>query len=416
MDEQVRFTSFENVGLVSEDGAEVTLVPANYHDFSGPARLFRLGTGGNPGRNLHFEGFHVDQTTSETGIRVINAEVTDGLHVKDVFIHGEHDSGTWGPGLFNIVDPDGEGIVDCFRAFDGGVFADETPNSGTVSRGPTGIHVNGHEGTLVFKDCILGGFPGTGLYASNDGRVEIEGGWFENSVTGSLRLGVDEGRIENAIVVVDDPIDDRPVSQHPIRLDHGSQIDVQNVTIDAPNSNGNAIRVLQGVESASISNTRVNYDNGGSAAIRIDENAGATSFENVEVNINADAYAFRLLGGDAGEVVLQNVDIDGDAGGSPVPPAIYCERNNCEFDELSVTQTGGDGRRGIELRGSNYTVTDSEFETSNVPITVHNADDVHIEGNYARADNQSRSLRIMGDSGSVTFENNEFPGGVEDRR
>ncbi|WP_306060081.1 hypothetical protein [Natronococcus wangiae] len=416
MDEQVRFTSFENVGIVSEDGAEVTLVPANYHEFDGPPRLFRLGTSENPGRDLHFEGFYVDQTAEDTGIRVINAEVEDGLYVGSVFIHGEHDSGTWGPGLFNVVDSNGEGVVECFRAFDGGVFSDETPNSGTVRRGSSGIHVNGnHRGTLTFKSCVLGGFAGTGLYASSNGRVDVEGGWYENSVTGSLRMGVSEGRIEDAVAVVDDPIEDREVLQHPIRLDHGDRIEVENVTINTPDPNGNALRVMEGVDEATISDTKIAVG-GDSTAVRIDEGAGSTTFENVELEMNGDAYAFRILGDDAGAVALRNVDVTGDASGSPVPPAIFCTRNDCDFESLSVDQPGDEGRRGIELRGENYVVADSEFDTTGVPITVHNADDVRIENTYAQAYEDSYSLRIFDDSGTVNLENNEFPDGVDDRR
>lgn len=415
MDQQVRFTSFENVGIVSEAGEKATLIPANYDNFDGPPRLFRLGTGANPGRDLHFEGFHVDQTAENTGIRVINAEVEDGLSVKHVFIHGKHDSGTWGPGLFNIHDPNGEGVVECFRAFDGGTFSDETPNSGTVRRGPTGIHVNNHQGSLTFKNCVLGGFAGTGLYASSDGRVDVEGGWFENSVTGSLRLGVTEGRIEDAILVVDDPIEDRSVLQHPIRLDYGDQIEVKNVTIDAPDPNGNAVRVMEGVDDATISNTRI-LVGGDSTAVRIDEDAGATTFENVEVEMDGDAYAFRLLGDDAGAVTLRNVDITGDASGSPVQPAIFCTRNDCTFESIAVDQTGDSRRRGLEVRGENYVVSDSEFETTEVPIVVHNADDVLIENTYAEADEGDYSVRIFGDSGAVNLQNNEFPDGVDDRR
>lgn len=416
MDEQVRFTSFENVGIVSEAGEKATLIPANYHEFDGPPRLFRLGTGSNPGRDLHFEGFHVDQTAADTGIRVINAEVEDGLYVKHVFIHGEHDSGTLGPGLFNVHDPDGEGVVECFRAFDGGVFDDETPNSETSRRGACGIHVSEHRGSLLFKNCVLGGFAGTGLYASSDGRIDIEGGWFENSVTGSLRMGVARGRIEDAVLVVNDPVEDRPVRQHPIRLDHADRIEIENISINSPQPNGNSIRILQGVDEATILNSRISHGDGPGSAVRIDSGAGTTTFENVDLEIDGGGYAFRILGEDAGAVTLRDVAVTGDATGSPVPPAIFCTRHDCRFEDLSVDQLGGDGRRGLELRGENYLVSESEFETTNTPIVVHNANGVRIENSYARSDEGHASLRILGNSGSVHLENNEFPGGVDDRR
>ncbi|MDG5819041.1 right-handed parallel beta-helix repeat-containing protein [Natronococcus sp. A-GB7] len=413
MDDQVRFTGFNNVGIVG-DGA--TLVPADYHTFgSSRARLFRLGTNNNPGGSVWFEGFEVDQTASDTGIRVISAEVTDELVVRDVFVHGVHDSGTWGPALFNITDPDGSGIIDCFHAFDGAVHVDETPNSGRW-RGATGIVLNGeHQGDITFKDCILGGFPGTGLYASgNNGRISVEGGWYENSATASIRLSGNEGSIENTIIAVDEN-NVQANGQHAIRLDQGNQFTVSNVTVDVPQQNGEAIRIMGGAESTTIANTRVVAE-GQSAAIRVDDGAGEVDFVNSEVEINGSSYAFRILGDSPGAVSLEDVSVVGDAGGSPIQPAIFCERNNCQFEGLSVEQLGEGRRRGIELRGSDYLIADSEFETSRIPITVHNGSDVTIENTTAEAADGSSSVRIHNRSGSVSMENNEFPGGVDDRR
>ena len=76
MDEQFRFTGFENFGIV---GDEATIVPANYYDFDdngGSYRLFRLGVEYDPGTDLRFEGFTIDQTADDTGIRVI--EIRNG--------------------------------------------------------------------------------------------------------------------------------------------------------------------------------------------------------------------------------------------------------------------------------------------------------------------------------------------------
>lgn len=412
MDSQVRFTGFNNVGIVG-DGA--TIVPANYSSFDGPQyRLFRLGTSGSPGRSVWFEGFDVDQTASNTGIRVISAEVSDELVVRDVFIHGVHDSGTWGPGLFNITDPDGVGIVDCFRAFDGGQHVENTPHGGRW-RGATGIMLNGnHQGHITFKDCVLGGFPDNGLYASGEnGRIDIEGGWYENSATASVRLSGNEGSISNAIVVVDD----NPTGaegQHGVRLDQGSYT-LSNVTIDTPNQNGESIRIMSRVDSTTVENTLIKAG-GQSTAVRIDNGAGAVDFRNSEVEINGSAYAFRILGNSPGAVSLEDVNVVGSAGGSPIQPAIFCERNNCQFDGISVEQLGGGRRRGLELRGSNYEITNSEFETSHIPIIVHNANDVEIENTYARADDGSTSVHVRSGSSGVSFQGNDLPQGIDDRR
>lgn len=414
MDEQLRLTGFDNVGFVG-DGA--TIVPADYYQFDGPQyRLFRLGTRSSPGRDLRFEGFEIDQTAEDTGIRVINAEVEDGLIVRDIVINGVHDAGTWGPGLFNITDPDGEGRVDCFKAPDGGVHVDNTPNEGNMWKGPTGIHVNNyHQGSLIFEDCELGGFPGNGLYGfSENGQIGVDGGYFENSGTASIRLSGSQGAIRNATVVVNDNPDNAP-GQHAIRIDQGETFNIDNVTIEAQDPNGEAIRVMSDVDDVTIENTDLYVGEGASSGIRLDEGAGTATFTDVDVEIDGSAYAFRLLGDDDGAVTFQNVSVTGDANGLPIRHAILCERHNVNFQELTVEQTGSEDRGGLYLSGDGYRVEDSDFETSNTSIAVAGATDVSIEGTTA-ASAYSNSVHIYGDSGSVSLENNTLPDGVRDDR
>ncbi len=415
MDEQLRLTDFENVGFV---GYDATLVPANYHEFDGPQyRLFRLGTSDSPGRDLRFENFDVDQTGDDTGIRVISAEVEDGLSVRRVTVHGVHDSGTWGPALFNVLDPDGQGHVYSFRASDGGLHVDETPNEGNMWRGPTGIVVNQHHhGTLLFESCSLGGFPDNGLYASNEtGRVGIERGWFENSATASIRLAGTTGVIRDAVAVVtEDPHDSN--GQHAIRLDGGEQFELEGVTVDTPQPNGDAIRIMNDVENTVISDSEITVGHHPSAGIRVDPAAGPVTVENTDITIHGSANAVRLLGGDGGGADLEDVRITGDAAGTRNRHAIYCERDSCRFVGLSVEQPGDDKRRGLELRGEDYVVADSEFETTHTPIVVNGGSGVQIENSYGRSIEDTYSLRITSDSGSVSLANNDFPDGVRDDR
>ncbi|MCO8256681.1 hypothetical protein NKF26_22945 [Haladaptatus sp. AB618] len=136
MDEQFRHTGFDNFGIVGED--DTTIVPANYFDFNDRDwnyRLFRLGISYNPGRDLRVENLNIDQTADDTGIRVIEAAVDDGLLVRDIDIKGKHDSGTWGPGRFVITDSDGTGVVERFHAPDGGAWEKNTPGD-RLWRGP----------------------------------------------------------------------------------------------------------------------------------------------------------------------------------------------------------------------------------------------------------------------------------------
>ncbi|QFU83565.1 hypothetical protein [Natronorubrum aibiense] len=415
IDEQLRLTGFENVGFVGENA---TLVPASYHEFDGPQyRLFRLGTSDNPGRNLLFERFDVDQTAAETGIRVLNAEVEDGLSVRYVTVYGVHDSGTWGPGLFNITDPDGEGVVYCFRAPDGAVHVDETPNAGDMWRGATGITVNQHHrGSLIFRNCTLGGFPDNGLYASNEtGRVGIDGGWFRNSGTASIRLRGTVGKIADATVVVDENPHDS-AGQHAIRLDGGDQFDLEGLTVDLPQPNGDAIRIMHDVDETSITNTELTVGDQPNNGIRIDAGAGPTTIEDTEIELEGSANAVRILGQDGGAVELRGVRITGDAVGTRNRHAIYCERNACQFLGLSVEQPGDDHRRGLELRGEDYLVADSTFETTHTPLVVNGADGVRIENCVGRSLEDGYSLRITSDAGSVSLADNEFPDGVRDDR
>ncbi|SFS53437.1 right-handed parallel beta-helix repeat-containing protein [Halostagnicola kamekurae] len=414
MDEQLRLTDFDNVGFVGHDA---TLVPANYYQFDGPQyRLFRLGTRTAPGRDLRFEGFEIDQTAANTGIRVINAEVEDGLLVRDVVVNGIHDAGTWGPGLFNIVDPDGEGHVDCFKAPDGGVHVDSTPNEGNMWKGPTGIHVNEyHDGTLIFENCELGGFPGNGLYGfTENGQIGIDGGHFENSGTASIRLSGSRGAIRNASITVDDNPDDAS-GQHAIRIDDGETFHIENVTIDAPEPNGEAIRVMSDVEDVTIEDTDVSVGEGGSSAIRLDSGSGTATFSDVDVDIDGSAYAFRILGDDPGAVTLKDVSVTGDASGIPIRHAILCERDDVTFQGLTLEQTGSDERGGLYLSGDDYRIADSNLETANTAIAITGASDVTIEDTVARS-SESNSVHIYADSGSVSLEDNSFPDGVRDDR
>ncbi|MDQ2049001.1 hypothetical protein RBH26_00730 [Natronolimnohabitans sp. A-GB9] len=414
MDEQLRLTDFENVGFVGEDA---TLVPANYYAFDGPQyRLFRLGTSSAPGRDLRFENFDVDQTATDTGIRVISAEVTDGLSVRDVTVRGVHDSGTWGPGLFNVLDPDGAGLVSCFRADDGGAHVDDTPNEGGMWRGPTGIVVNeNHHGTLQFSNCRLGGFPDNGLYASNDtGWIHVDGGSYWNSGTASIRLDGTASTVTDAVVVVGENPHDA-AGQHAIRLD-GGRAELENVTVDVPEPNNDAIRIMNDVERATITETELSLGENPYTGIRINPEAGQTTLEDVAIEIKGSANAVRILGDDADGATLENVRITGDAAGTRNRHAIYCERHDCRFVDLSVEQPGPDSRRGLELRGSDYLVADSEFETTHTPIVVNGATDVTIEHTSGRARTDGNSVRITDDAGSVTLSDNEFPDGVRDDR
>ncbi|WP_232833693.1 right-handed parallel beta-helix repeat-containing protein [Saliphagus sp. LR7] len=406
MDSQLRLTNFQNFGLVGDGDA--TLVPANYGDFSGPQyRLFRLGTPWDPGRDLRVEGFHVDQTESDTGIRVLDVGVSTGLTVRDVIVEGLHDSGTWGPGLFNITDPDGVGVVRRFQAPDGGIHANQTPHAGQVSRGPTGIHTNGyHEGALRLENCVLGSYPGNGLYVNCPGDVFVEDGEYANSAGTTVRMGVGEGRVRNADIEVTGTASYER-RQIPLRLDYGS-LTVENVDVRMTRANGNGIRVMDEVDEATFRNVTVSNDGPNpNTAIRVNSGAGSTSFYGVSVDMGVNGNALKIPQGGA-PVDVDGFAVTGDVAGSPIQETILCQRDGCRFANLDIDQPGS-GRRGLLLTGDDIVVTDSEIETDYDAISTE-GNGIEIRNTYASATSGS-SIQVR--SGSVDLSGNSTPSGID---
>lgn len=414
MTEEFRHCGFDHFGMV---GRDATIVPGDYHEFEAPERrLFRLGVYHTPGRDLLVEGFTVDQSASDTGIRAIEAQVSDGLTVRDVDVVGRHDSGTWGPGLFDVMDPAGTGTVEGFRAPDGGEWVSKTPNDGNLWRGPSGIMVSRyHEGTVELVDCELGGFPDNGLYAGNaKGTVVVRGGVYRNSHASSLRIGGHHSRIEGATVVVDD---NREYfgNQRAIRLDKGSWLQVLDTTIRLDKPNGNAITVLDGVESAKIRGASITQrTDRTNQAVVVEAEAGPTYVQQTDVEMHGSGNAVEIKGGnDPGEVGVSNLTVTGPAPGSVFRNAVRCERDNCEFRGLTVDQSGGDYRRALEINADDCLVYEGRYESTHHPIVV-NGDGAWIESVYADSYDGFEALRLNDSSANAKVKNNTLVGGVLD--
>ncbi|MXV64110.1 right-handed parallel beta-helix repeat-containing protein [Natronorubrum sp. JWXQ-INN-674] len=430
MDEQFRFTGFENVGLVGENA---TLVPANFHEFDGPQyRLFRLGVSYNPGRTLRFGGFDVDQTAPETGIRTIEAYVSDRLEVRDITVRGQHDSGTWGPGLFNITDPDGVGIVERFRAPDGGAWIDNTPNAGNRWRGPIGIEANQNRGTLEFRRCALGGFPNNGLYAAGgDGTVVVHGGLYKNSNGANVRVGGQDSEIRWPTVVVDETRpEDR--SQRGIRVESGRNIEIYGAAVEntSPKPTSHAISLMNSCESARVENTRIQLSGSDvNHGIVISPDCGEAVIVDTSINHEtAGGYPLWIRDSDRPDRVLaEHLTISGRAGdGGGFRDGVRCERDNCRFSHVDIDQPGRDGveRNAIVNTGSDLTVYRSELRASQYPYVDLGSDalvrDSVLESSggdeavclYPAAENPAfkknrlvDGIRNLGASGVTTWEN-----------
>jgi len=418
MDEQFRFTGFDNFGVVGENA---TLIPADFHEFDGPQyRLFRLGVSYSPGGHLRFEGLDVDQSAPDTGIRAIEA-YADRLEVRDVTIDGFHDSGTWGPGMFNVTDPDGYGIVERFRAPDGGAWVDNTPNAGNRWRGPIGIEANQNVGTLEFRHCWLGGFPNNGLYAAGgDGRIIVHGGWFRNSNGANVRVGGQGSEIRWPTVEVDATRpEDR--AQRGIRIEDGHDIEIYGAAIEitSPMPTSHAISVMNTCESARIDNTRLDIRGADiNHGIVVSPDAGETTIVETEItHETAGGYPLWIRESDRTEQILaEHLTISGQAGDDGgFRDGIRCERDNCRFSNVDVTQHGRDGieRNAIVNTGADLTVYQSELRASQYPF-IDLGTDALVRDSVLESSGGKEAVCLYESSTSPAFKKNRLVDGIRD--
>ncbi|MFB6150297.1 MAG: right-handed parallel beta-helix repeat-containing protein [Haloarculaceae archaeon] len=415
MDEQVRFTGFEKFGLV---GNGATLVPANYDDFQGPRyRLFRLGVDYRPGNRLVFEGFDIDQTAPDTGIRVIDAVVEDGLEVRDIKINGRHDSGTWGPARFVVSDPAGSGIVERFEAPDGGAWESETPNAGNIWRGPTGILANENKGTLTFKDCVLGGFPDNGLYAAGStGKILVRGGDYANSNTASLRIGGTGSVVEGATVRIDENIPEFR-SQGGLRLENSDDIRVLNTKISVTHAKAGCYPVnvkntcgkvwMQDVDVLVESPDPV-------TAIYVRPKVGYFTLYKSSVTLNTPGgYAVWLEAGEGSGANLEYVTINGSAGDTGASSAIRNERDNSRFSNVTIDQPEGAKRYAFVNVADDAMLYQCEFRSNNYPV-LDAGRDTWTEECVLHSYTSKAAYALHDDSSGVYLKHNTLYGGYDD--
>ncbi|MDG5776941.1 right-handed parallel beta-helix repeat-containing protein [Haloarculaceae archaeon H-GB2-1] len=416
MDEQVRHTGFEKVGLV---GPEATLVPANYFDFDGPQyRLFRLGVRDDSGTDLVFDGFDVDQTAPDTGIRVIEAVVDDGLEVRDITVDGFHDSGTWGPARVVVQSPTGSGLVERFTATEGGEWVSETPNAGDLWRGPTGLIANDNRGTLTLRDVELGPFPDNGLYAAGStGPVVVEGGTFRNSNAANVRIGGDGSVVRDATIVVDQ-IRPQDEAHRGVRIENTSDLRVENVTVrnTAPLPTSPAVYVMNSTSNVvlqdldvEISGSSVDY------GVDIAPEAGETTVHESTIAMSTPGgNGIRIQGGDdPGSVLVEEVTITGDVGEESTRSGIWCDRDNCRFGVVTVDVTSDERRYGIVNHGDGVTMYRGTYRASRYPV-VNTGDGFHVEEVYGESRTDHEAVCLYDTSDDVYLKHNTLPGGIRD--
>jgi len=199
---------FEHLGIV---GADATIVPPQgYFGY-----LFVLGLPDRTASDLLFEGLDFDFTASDTAPRPVQAQVDDGLLVRDVSV-----TGLGGTARFDVTAPNGEGVVTGLQMPDGG----REPNPVGILVGPA------NRGRLRFEDCHVEGFQGNGLYASpSNGPVEVVGGLYANNGIASVRVS-SPATVRDVTVRCDEaPAEFR--NMRGIRLRHGEDVLVENCTV-----------------------------------------------------------------------------------------------------------------------------------------------------------------------------------------
>ncbi|RDZ42582.1 hypothetical protein C5B91_16005 [Haloferax sp. Atlit-10N] len=423
MHRQLRKTGFENLGFYGPNATlthgRIDAIDSNVvteGEFTGAARFFRLGVIYAPGKDLLFEGFTFDFTAPQTGIRAVEAYVTDGLEVRDITIAGEHDTGTLGPALFSVTTANGTGTVERFSAPDGAAFTEDT--IGDINLGPTGILIDPNSaGTLRFVDCELGRFPDNGLYVSGSkGVVHVEGGTYKNSTVSSIRLKGYGSSIRGATVVIDELVPG--ISQRGIRLDDGADLRIEDTTIEVTGSAENAIRVLDDAQTSVIENCSIvlNDDEGCARGIQVTPGAGRLEVLDTTIDIHGSNFAIYLQGENAPEdpmVLVKNVTITGSAPGDGQREAIRVERANARFENLTVHQPGESYRRCAEILADDALFVGGTYEATHHPF-INKGNRTRFDGITARSLGGRQAMKLYSQGTDVVVMDSVLYGGYID--
>lgn len=279
IDGQFRIANYAQFGMVGEN-ATINVAPTNGY-------TFKLGTHRYPTGDLHVEGFTVDISGNNTGGRVFELQAANDLYANDITFEGKHDTPSKGPMLAGIQTSGGEGLVENIDLSEGG----EEVSGG---RGGTGLLVSHyHQGTVTLRNITVGPFPDNGIYCSGaDGVVQVEGGRFVNANVAGVRLRGDDSYIDGATFVYDEDIPGFG-GQRPIRLDEGANMEVRNVDIEMSIGQTEAIRVMPGVDSASIRDVDMDLSSAVRDAVSVTSGAGSVETSGLSVSGNRRYEVFN---------------------------------------------------------------------------------------------------------------------------
>ncbi|QLG60364.1 hypothetical protein [Halorarum salinum] len=202
------------------------------------------------------------------------------------------------------------------------------------------------------------------------------GGHYRNNNVSNIRIAGANSTIKDVKVVVDHNDVDH-LNQRDIRLDAGSNVMVNNADIQLTRPNGDALSVLSGIESATITDTSIYMGDRPSRGINVSANTGPVRIADTEItSTGADegGNAIALQGGASGEaasVIVENTTVTGNASGATGGrEAILASRDNVTFRELTVDQPGTNLRQGINIGGDNCNVVNSTVSARHYPLVV----------------------------------------------
>lgn len=343
MDESWTVREFERTGIV---GSDATIVP----DPNTEAHLLAF-ISREVGKELRIAGLTFDYTHPEATGRMIHAEVSDGLAVRDIAARG---TVARRPSLtrVDITDPNGSGIVDRLTL----------PNGAIAGSGVTGCYVgNNSRGTLTFRDCHIEGFPDNGLYADPPaGRIVVEGGQFINNGIANVRVRGDS-IVRDAYIRCDGQHREfdnmrgiRLTDFEPQEEPEPAVVDNCRIEMLAVTHSDGGIELSSQLARGVVRNTTIKVDSNNVPAV------------------NAKPPAHKLSEFDVAPWIrLEEVTINGDASeGSTIQ---ISERNDGVFKDLDIYQPGSN-RDGIEFRRSNGNVLrSSRIRVSGSPLILNDS-------------------------------------------
>lgn len=353
---QVRFENRSRFGLIGDDA---TLIP----DVRGRNVLLNFYAV----TDLHVEGFHVDSTAENTlawtGITCVGGDNT----ITDYTVEG-----------FGDVSEPTFGLTLTVQGSDTTLVVNRVDLSDGAERGIATFvfprrefpDPNQPPGTLTFRDCVMKGWGGEGLYASaHSGPVSVVGGEYANNAIDQVRVG--GGNASNRALIRDVSVSVSrmppytPPSRQVMRgiwLKEGDGVTIENchVSLDgvAPTQTTGAIVLNEQFGRATIRDTTVTTSVSRPAVVAA---SPASQFDPQQMP------SLDHLPSEWG-VECENLRIESTA--ADTPGVLIVNRENCSLRGVDI-HSAGSGGDGVRLRNvENCRISDAAISATRYPVIV----------------------------------------------